>query len=550
MKKRFLALVLTLCCVLLPALTSCADDEDYVAKAKVEPVTLTLYGIKGEGTTDEAVKAVQDALNVYSEGTLIARVLLRLYTEDEYYEKLDEAFAKAEANKNANSGTAVASIEESKKNDDDQKNIYEVKFPEENGTQVDIFMVQGLEKYREYRSRGLSAEIVLKDTKSDLITEYVSERFIALTGIGEPTTGGNVAVNANRHYYGIPSNYIYSDYTYLLVNKEIANRYSYSASDVATLSGLNNFLNDANRDYSDYVTLYNAPVFDTFTVGNTLIGGVVNDEVNAYTSVTPSSLFADSEYVNYTKYLNLFANNGYIEEGDYYKLPDDKKVAAAFIKGNSTLPKEYSDDYIVVPYAKPYIEDVGTVFCVSRYSSRNARCVEVISALMTSPEYRNIFQYGVENEHYRVDSYTKEYEIISKDYNMDYDVTGNLFILKTHEGMSSELRSLFGDGKDPLKAWDAAKVQLRDTLVSPYIKFVPKFDENTGYDISAIKALSESLYTELMSYNSSMGITFEEHAAKVNATFLADQNVVKALDAENNNSIVGQYEKFTKSKSR
>ena len=83
MKKRLLGLILALTCLLLPILTSCGDDE-YQATLKVKPITVTLYGIKGEGTTDEAIKAVQDKMNEYTEGNLSARVLLRLFTEEEY----------------------------------------------------------------------------------------------------------------------------------------------------------------------------------------------------------------------------------------------------------------------------------------------------------------------------------------------------------------------------------------------------------------------------------------------------------------------------------
>ena len=63
MKKRFLGLFLALTCLLLPILTSCGDDE-YETTLKVKPMTITLYGITGESTTDEAVLAVQDALKM------------------------------------------------------------------------------------------------------------------------------------------------------------------------------------------------------------------------------------------------------------------------------------------------------------------------------------------------------------------------------------------------------------------------------------------------------------------------------------------------------
>ena len=67
MKNRLLALFVAVICLVMPVLTSCSDEEAEV-KLGTKAVTVTLYGIKGEGTTDEAIKAVEDRLNGFIDG--------------------------------------------------------------------------------------------------------------------------------------------------------------------------------------------------------------------------------------------------------------------------------------------------------------------------------------------------------------------------------------------------------------------------------------------------------------------------------------------------
>jgi ABC-type glycerol-3-phosphate transport system substrate-binding protein len=66
-------------------------------------MTITLYGITGESTTEEAIAKVQDEFNKYTEGKFNTHVILKLYTEDEYYDILD----KKTADKNSGSNSAI-----------------------------------------------------------------------------------------------------------------------------------------------------------------------------------------------------------------------------------------------------------------------------------------------------------------------------------------------------------------------------------------------------------------------------------------------------------
>ena len=498
MKSRLLALLIAVICLVMPVLTSCSDEEAEM-KLSTKPVTITLYGIKGEGTTDEAIKAVQDRLNVYSEGNLTTRVLLRLFTEDEYYAKLDEAFAAAQKYKDENKGKP--SKDKDKDKDKNKQNLLE--YPEELGTQVDIFMVRGSEMFAKYNGEGYTVSLNLAD-KSGLMRKYISDRYFALTNIA------TLGVLGNKYPYGVPNNTVHGEYTYLLVNKEVADRYGYAEKNLDTLPELNNLLVDAKRDFGSYITLYNAPSINLDNFGGTMFGTVIEDTDTAFTKKSPTSLLENEKYVEYAKYLNLFKSMGYITEGDAHALPEGKNVAAAFIKGNAALAEQYKDNYLVVPYAKPVMDDFGTVFCVSKYSVESIRALEIVNLLQTNVEYRNIFQYGIENVHYRVDDYTGIYNIISDDWNMNPEDTGNLFILKENSSMDVATKALCKDD------WKLAKQQLRDTVVAPYLLFNP---DVTELDYDGFKAESDSVLNNLMAYRPGSAQTFEAYAAQLNTAF-------------------------------
>lgn len=564
MKKRLLGLILALTCLLLPILTSCGDGEEYKATAKVKPMTVTLYGIKGEGTTDEAILKVQNKLNEYTEGNLSTRVLLRLFTEDEYYEKLDEAIEKAqkykEEQKNNKKNNKTTTAEETKAPDgtgddkDDKKDSekFELQFDDEKGTQVDIFMVRGTEKLTEYVDRKLATSVKVAE-RSSLMGKYISSRYLALASTGNPIGGGELEKTT---LYGIPCNYVVGDYTYLLVNKEIADNYGYAEKNLDTLDELSLFLNDAAKDYSDYVTLYNAPELAYGTMSNTLIGAALPNDVNAFTFLDRKPVFTDTAYVNFYKNLNLFENKGYITEGDSHALPEDGKVAAAFIKGNAALPEKYADDYYVLTYQKPVVEDIGTVFCVSSLAANSSRCLEVVNALMTNKDYRNTFQYGVENEHYKVNDYTGELEVMDGGYNMNYADTGNMFILEPNTSMSPEMLALAEND------WALAKQQYRDAVVNPftapYMKFnLTYYDEtnfvSSGWYKGAYIENMTAIVSEFDDYKTGLEKALAEAQAEIDKENEKNKNkedyVEKTLDveketAEYTESYIADFEKY------
>ena len=99
MKKRLLSM-LVCAFILVPVfLTGCSDTDETltVEQTKASAITLTLYSIVEDGTTETAVKAVQNALNDITENTLNTHVILKFYTASEYEKVLNDKINEIQA---------------------------------------------------------------------------------------------------------------------------------------------------------------------------------------------------------------------------------------------------------------------------------------------------------------------------------------------------------------------------------------------------------------------------------------------------------------------
>ena len=174
MSQRILALLLLVTMLMSVVLTSCSSlDEDYEEDTStVKEITLTFYGVKGEGTTDAAIEAVEAKINEYTKKNYKTTLDLKLFDEDEYDEAMAEVYEKLEAQRErdelaeeaANAAAKVAREAAKKLELEDQKEkkraqrAYE-KWAEDNFVEdetsvemdddvvLDIFLMRGFENY-------------------------------------------------------------------------------------------------------------------------------------------------------------------------------------------------------------------------------------------------------------------------------------------------------------------------------------------------------------------------------------------------------------------
>ena len=95
MKKRLLCMTLGVVMVLSVLLSGCSNsngEDDEIEPAEVEGAqTVTMWVITDERTTEEAMNAVEEAFTKITKSKYKINVDIQFYTEDEYYQALEES---------------------------------------------------------------------------------------------------------------------------------------------------------------------------------------------------------------------------------------------------------------------------------------------------------------------------------------------------------------------------------------------------------------------------------------------------------------------------
>ncbi len=491
MRKRWVSIVLALLLTLPTLLAGCAlrndatvetAEEDTTGQAR--PMTITLYAITGESTTEEAVQAVQDALNEVTENQFNTHVELRLYTEDEYYSVIEQEFealikrmeeeeeeakrAKEEARslKAAGITTTAPETEEETTEETEETVINEfgravTKFPEPKDNQVDIFLVRGLDKLGEYMDKGYLADLAPSlGTAGKGLDKYINPALLS-------------AVTFDAGVMAIPNNRMIGEYTYMLINKELCDKYYYDPDDMTTLAKIADFLEDVKKYEPDYIPLYGVPFpltdYIVPEMEGSLVGGYVTNVTAQSALLTPKNLLGTAAYTLLLNQVNDFTAAGYLTPSNYEFNP---KAAVQLVKGGYALREQYDDDYYVNVYCYPRGTNANmyeSMYCVSAYAANVDRCVEVIALLTKNEMVRNLFQYGVERLHYEIDDDTDLVIRLNDEYSMNMYDTGNQFILWPSADMDESMLELAEN------RWQNAKNQNLELVVSPYVGFILKY---------------------------------------------------------------------------
>ncbi len=509
MKKRLACLFICLC-ILVPTLMMSACSVKTVTelsstKSSNKAITVTLYSITGETTTPEAIAAVEEALNEITQRDFNTNVILKLYTEDVYYDvieekletiegqllledlKADSAKVAKKAIKEAGVTTAKETESTGEESDETEKNLYgvnQVIYPDENGTQFDIFLVNDKEYFEDYIERemlyGLSGDIT---TTYSILTDYIHPQFF------------NVATRTGE-IYGVPNNHVMGTYQYILVNKELVEKYSYEASDLSNLANLQDFLLDTIRYEEDYIPIVGEPYsMIQYLPGfeDSLFGSYVAKTAAYGVKANPRNLLGVKLYRNYLSFMKTFTDMDYFHSIE--ELEEGQKFAVAFMDGYGCIPAQYEDEYHITVHKNPivYEEDLyAGMYCISSYAKYPDRCMDVIKLLTTNAEYRNIFQYGIKDVNYDVDDETGVIKMKNDTYSMDYRHTGNQFILEPSSDMDPQMIEISENN------WELAKQQNLDIVVHPYNGFywVSMYDEEGNLIVKEEEEVESEVETE------------------------------------------------------
>lgn len=536
MSKRIICLLLCFVMLFSVMLTGCSDQredngqnavDDTTKEASKSTMTLTMYVPTKKPVSNETKKQVQDAFNKITKARFKTQVILNFCTYDEYYATVEEVIAANErkllladeaesalkkAVKLARADgltvddewydkfyeenpqyaefreTAAATGDETTAEETvmvtiegaEGFTISEIKYPDLIKNQIDIFWIGGYDKYTEYTDKEwlerLDDEL---SNASKKLKQYINNDVLAW------------AKWANGGTYAIPNNIVLGEYTYLLLNKKLCDKYNYNPTNITSIDKCANFLadiakyetgvvpfvGDENGDIPITQTMYwnldtetRAIDKTTFSIlGNTYpITRTYDTTINTNTPFAPRNLFNTTDYIKQLRAIRQYKDLSYVFDA----AAADKEYAVRVVKGNADLAEVYGDDYYMNVIEYPRIDEeqvFGNMLGVSVFSRNLQRSMEIITYLNTNSELRNILQYGIEGVNYTVNTTEKGKTItrLNEDYMLDLEATGNVFVAYPEEGMAADAWTYGKNQNKDAKSFFTISFRVGEELLPP-----------------------------------------------------------------------------------
>ena len=534
MNKRISAFALSLLMLLSTVVMSGCQSSKNVRVNEDLPV-LTLYSITDEKTTPEAIKRVEKEINRITEYEFGVDIDLKLYTADEYRDilekdleeamkakiKRDEALErKKDETTTARTAAPDDGAEEAEGEDAAET---EEEIIETDDKFVDILLVNSLDMYRS----------LVKNEYIQNLDEGLAGSFKSITKF--VANDLQKAVIYLESSYGVANNRAIGEFEYMLLNRDLVDKYYYDPDSIHTLSDLKVFIDDmaANEpSYTPVVDTYGiSPLSVSMTNDASLYGAYVGWAPGPDTGAIPKCLLSNNKYTAELDYINTLKTSGQLVEGE---IKDDTKAAVVLVKGSMALSELYSEDYYPVVYKYPQANNenvFNAVYAVGTPTRSFTKSMEIIKFLQTNAEFRNVFQYGVKDKDFEIDD--DNFVTIKKDdYIMDPVYTGNQFLLYQNDKMTDEELLLSANN------WELGKKHNRAVIDSPYMKFSPStedvyFDDEDSMDnckystdeiLAELGKLSGEYRMKLEQYpTAGAGMTYLEYISKLAKEFESNE---------------------------
>ncbi len=503
MNKRIISLILaflTLASVLFTGCSAFGSGEETDPNKKLvegqenSAITLSMFVVSEKPVSEKTAKQVEDAFNKITKPNFKTQVKLHFATYDEYYDVIAERVksnqeyalleeeaedalkqakraAKAEGvvtddlwfdafyaehpeyapfreteELTGEDTTAEETVLETIEGIDNSYTISQIKYPEEKEFQIDILWIDSYDRYLQFIEdemiERLDSEL---SGSSKKLNEYINNEL--LLWAKWPTSGT----------YAIPNNTVIGEYTYLLVNNELAKKYSYNPEELNSLAKCADFLADVAA-YEPGVAPILGDIYTTNTyfwnidpgtgkinasnfniLASTKTSRTHDPSVDTNVTLACNNVFKNSEYVEQITTIQKYKDANYIVS----ESSNPANYAIRMIKGNASLEAIYGEDYTlnVLEYPEVDYEDVfSNMFAVSSYTRSLSRSMQIITYLNTNSDLRNVLQYGVEGVHYIINDETGKLERTKNcDYFMNIESTGNVFMAYPEEGMDLDV---------------------------------------------------------------------------------------------------------------
>ncbi len=479
--RRIFSIValLVLVAMLIPTFASCTQEANYEEN---EVQVYTIYSIKSDDTTDEAIREVELALNRIIFYRLGFCVKLCLFTEDEYEDaiaaKFEEltALEEAKAAEKKKKKTATESSEASEVSEESKvvRTGDRLLTDLENGIdtelsspRLDILLVRGFDQYSKLVNEAkLTALDEKLSSEAKLIKDYVHPYFFQAAKIGTKT-------------YGVPCNTTIGEYNYIVFNKELLDKYGYDAETMCSLNDLQEYLALIKENEPNYIPLQTAADSNEYAfMFENGFATYVDDTKHVVSS------YEDDGLLSYLAMIARYNALGYFENaaGTTAETDPNAKFAVSFISGNDAtieaLSASTGDEYAYNVYQVPTATNTNTIdslLCVSKFCISNELddVAKLLAMLYTDSQIQNLLCYGILNTNYTLDDNEQVVKLYNEDgvctYGMNRIYAGNQFIS-------------YGLAGEPIDQWEKVKTQNRSAVISNTLGFSVKLDSFTYTD--------------------------------------------------------------------
>ncbi len=608
MNKKLIVLALCILMLLSLCLTSCGNSGDGEAATSKTTLTMLVISEKKVNYTEQELAAmsaeeraqaeqtkaqydeVAEKLSKETKAKYNTALKILFYTEDEYYEALETKLLNTEK-KMDDLATATkaykALVREQKKlgvtdevdlyhlfgeqypdllpyiavpaalvEKNEDETVDEDAYPEVDVDQVDILFLGDYDKYIEYIDAGWLSKLNDQlNSSAKKLTSYVYPAFLN-------------AVKINKGYYAIPNNTIIGEYTSLLINKELCDKYS-DVTQITSLTAALDLIETVAKYEKDYDPVWadsyegmtNVHYWSVDYTEETVDGRIVRDFIinpekfsvlgamyrPGYTSLTSDplmysfgNLMADEVYIEQLVALKTIEFNGYRGEAG-----SEKDFAVGVIKGTGEEIAAYEDEYynVILEYPVATPDDLfGSMFAVASYTSNLTRSMDIITYLNTNSEFRNLFQYGIEDVNYTLDSNDCATRTETNLYDMDIYKTGNIFVAYPDADRGMTYQTLENAKKQDLEVVNnptmGFTVESTDLPDLANIKTVLKASEEFEAKIEACKSIEE-LRATLQSCNA-------EIQGGIYKAAISQKAMYSTMTGDSNFSIYALYTKWAK----
>lgn len=542
--KRLLSFALASLMIVGAAFTTgCQKKEEEVDEdtSSKKTVTLNMFIITEEGTTEEAAKDVQLAINEITLSKYKTKIKINYLTEDEYWDAVDKAeaetiafqnspkaaelIAESEAEEKADKAKANSDGEDGKTSDkktdgeeltdeEEMANLdMEYDALHEQGDillenpQIDIVLVNSYDKYIELIDDGRLAPLdTYLSLDSKILSSYIYPAFLE-------------AAKINGATYGIPVNGPIGSVEYIIFNKELLDKYGYKAEDMTTLEALEPYLNTIKANEPGVIPLGGAGMhlgYDAYgseygTTGIPASDGIVSEEI--------ISIYDQPDVKAHYQKINEYQKRGLLVSDEAAK--EGKTVAVDFRKGNTASIAKWEEEdgceYDYVTYRAPAANNddlLGSVFAISAYSLNKERAMEMIKLFNINSRLANLLQWGIEGTNYELNSEKGGIDLLRTDYKMNTKYTGNRYIKYR---LSSE--------PDMLEAWKAQNLGVKLSAFYGYSFSFPATVEGDTKDayaqnvITSSGKIAEENLAELLTGEGSFDTQWSAFMRKINSAY-------------------------------